>query len=454
MKYAALYIRVSTDTQFEEGYSIEVQKEMLEGFCKSKNIKQYEFYIDGGYSGSNIERPFLQKLIQDINDSKINYVVVYKLDRLSRSQKDTLYLIEDVFIPKDVAFVSLHEALDTSSPYGRAMIGILSAFAQLERENIRLRTRDGMKGRIREGYWKGGGKIPFGYDYDKEKGILIPNKDADTVKKVYDLYLQGYSPDKIAKTLNLAYPRLATQILIRKSNTGCIVYNNEEYIGQHDPIISLETYEHAMLEMEKRSNNKFAFSKNLLVGLIYCGKCGAKMRYINWGNGRGCKIGCYSQQKSKEYLIKDPNCNNKRQNAEDIEIIVIKHLFSAITKIPDKDNKIQISMLEAMEQQRLVLINKVKRLYNLYGENNNDLLLETILENQREITKLENDIKKEKDRNIISENAERIKNNLISMKDRWDYATYQEKQAIMRDVIEKIILTDDKMEILYRFRAI
>lgn len=454
MKYAALYIRVSTDAQFEEGYSIEVQKEMLEGFCKSKNIKQYEFYIDGGYSGSNIERPFLQKLIQDINDNKISYVVVYKLDRLSRSQKDTLYLIEDVFIPKDVAFVSLHEALDTSSPYGRAMIGILSAFAQLERENIKLRTRDGMKGRIKEGYWKGGGKIPFGYDYDKEKGVLIPNKDADTVRKVYDLYLQGYAPDKIAKMLGLPYPRLATQILVRKSNAGYIVYNGEEYLGQHEPIISLETYERATMEREKRSNNRFTLSKNLLSGLIYCGKCGAKMRYINWGKGSDCRIGCYSQQKSKEYLIKDPNCNNKRHKAEEIEKIVIEDMFDTTTASLGNKDKIQISMLEAMEQQRLILINKVKKLYNLYGENNNDLLLETIFENQHEISKLEKDIAKEKDKNLISENAERIKSNIMDIKGRWNFATYEEKQAIMRDAIDKIVMTDDTMEIFYRFRAI
>jgi site-specific DNA recombinase len=331
------------------------------------------------------------------------------------------------------------------------MIGILSAFAQLERENIKLRTHAGMKERLKGGYWKGGGKIPFGYNYDKEQGILVPNKDAETVRKIYDLYLQGYSPDKIADMIGLPYQRLATQILIRKSNAGYIVHNGEEFIGKHEPIISLETYERAMFEMQKRSNNRFTVSTNLLSGLIYCGKCGAKMRYINYGKNKEQRIGCYSQQTHKKYLIKDPNCNNIKPLAKDIENIVIEKLLEYSTTEIANDGQVQTPVLEIMEQQHLTLIIKLKRLYNLYAENNNDLLLETILDNQKEIAKLEEDIRKEKDRGIVSQNIERVKNELRGIKDRWNEASPQRKQAIMRDVIDKIVITDDKMEIYYRF---
>lgn len=155
--HAALYIRVSTDAQFEEGYSVDAQLKMLEAHCVSRGISRYEPYIDGGYTGSNLDRPQIQRLIADAKAKRIDCVIVYKLDRLSRSQKDTLYLIEDVFLPHNVDFVSIRETLDTSTPYGRAMIGILSAFAQLERENIRERTRMGMKERVRNGLWMGGG---------------------------------------------------------------------------------------------------------------------------------------------------------------------------------------------------------------------------------------------------------------------------------------------------------
>lgn len=250
-RFAAIYIRVSTDAQREEGYSIDAQKEMLTAYCVSKGIKNYKYYIDGGFSGSNIDRPELKRLMDDIKKGKVGQVLVYKLDRLSRSQKDTLFLIEDVFNPNNVDFISLNESMDTSTPLGRLMLGILSAFAQLERENIRERTSMGMKERVKNGYWMGGGRIPFGYDYDPKEGILVPNSEAETVRRVYELYLAGYSTNSIARILNLSYEKLARQILTRKTNAGFIVYKGEEYLGRHKPIISLETYEKAMQMMEE-----------------------------------------------------------------------------------------------------------------------------------------------------------------------------------------------------------
>ena len=152
-KKAALYIRVSTEFQAEEGYSIDAQKEQLAAYCAMKGLKDYEFFVDGGWSGSNLDRPEMQRLVGLCKEGRISHVVVFKLDRLSRSQKDTLFLIEDVFNPNGVSFVSLNESMDTATPMGRLMLGILSAFAQLERENIRLRTRMGMLERVKAGYW-------------------------------------------------------------------------------------------------------------------------------------------------------------------------------------------------------------------------------------------------------------------------------------------------------------
>ena len=101
--------------------------------------------------------------------------------------------------------------MDTSTPMGRLMLGILSAFAQLERENIRLRTRMGMKERVKTGLWMGGERVPFGYDYNKEKGILEPNKDAEKVRQIYKLYIEGKSAQDIANLLGLKYDRLVIQ---------------------------------------------------------------------------------------------------------------------------------------------------------------------------------------------------------------------------------------------------
>ena len=173
----ALYIRVSTDKQREEGFSIDIQKERLRTYATSMFpgavVKEY---VDDGFSGGSLDRPQMKMLIEDVKEKRVTHVVVLKLDRLSRSQKDTLYLIEDVFLPHNVAFISMGESFNTATPFGRAVVGILSVFAQLERENIFERTRSGMQKRVELGYWPGGGRTPFGYDYDETQGILVPSK--------------------------------------------------------------------------------------------------------------------------------------------------------------------------------------------------------------------------------------------------------------------------------------
>ena len=135
MVKGACYVRVSTDNQLEN-YSIEEQTDRLQAYCRARDITITEFYTDGGYSGGSINRPALQQMLKDIRSGEINLVIVYKLDRLSRSQKDTLTLIEDHFLANHVDFISVSENFDTSTPFGRAMIGILSVFAQLEKEQI------------------------------------------------------------------------------------------------------------------------------------------------------------------------------------------------------------------------------------------------------------------------------------------------------------------------------
>lgn len=447
MKKAALYIRVSTDAQREEGYSIDAQKEMLSAFCVTKKIKNYEFFIDGGFTGSNLERPEMQRLIKEVKEGKISSVIVYKLDRLSRSQKDTLYLIEEVLNPMGVDFVSMNESMDTSTPLGRLMLGILSAFAQLERENIKERTKMGMKERIKAGYWPGGGRIPFGYDYDSKKGILVPNKDADTVRLIYSLYLEGYPMYKIAKMAGLKYERLAVQILKRKSNAGYITYNGEEFKGRHEAIISEDIYNAAMKMMEERSNKNFTDSSYLLSGIVYCGICGAKMRYQKWGK-RGCKLCCYSLEKNKPYLVKDENCTNEKVWADEVEKAVTEDLLSLSyeigkSKIPEAD--IEKTLLLKKEQCE----KKLKRLYRLFSEGEDDTLVSAIKEAKRELSKATDALEDEKRKKSEQKFAESKRKNLKDIKDTWQYMTDNEKRNIVRSLIEKVTVTGDNVRIDY-----
>ena len=451
-KRAAIYIRVSTEGQREEGYSIDAQKELLEAYCISRELKKREFYIDGGFSGSNIERPAMEKLIEDIRRGEISHVLVYKLDRLSRSQKDTLYLIEDVFNPAGVVFVSMNENMDTSTPIGRAMLGIMSAFAQLERETIRERTRMGMQERVKNGYWPGGGKIPFGYDYDKTKGILVPNKDADTVRKAYELYLAGYSTDRIAEMLGLRYEHLALQILKRKTNAGYIVYNGKEYKGRHEPIIDLQTYEKTMTAMKERSRRPISGGGYLLTGLLICGKCGAKMRYQKWGK-TDCKIVCYSADKSKRHLIRDPNCNNKRHGAWEIEDVVLGDLF-ALRVEKNKTKELQKEdVLEMLKEQENGAKTKLRRLYDLYGDSGDETLLEAIKAQKKTLESLKKQIETEAEIQKKVNAVRKTKKEINKIRESWPLLSMEEKKKVIRSCVEKIVITDDVVDVYYTFEV-
>lgn len=454
----AKYIRVSTDKQREEGYSIDIQKERLDGYARSmfpegERGVEYREYVDDGFSGGSLDRPMMKQLMEDVKNREITHVLVLKLDRLSRSQKDTLYLIEDVFLPHNVAFISMGESFNTATPFGRAVVGILSVFAQLERENIFERTRSGMQKRVETGLWPGGGRVPFGYDYDSGKGTLVPNKDADTVRRIYDLYLQGYAMQSIADMCGLKYEKLAQQILTRKSNTGVIVYNGKEYPGRHEAIISLETYNRAMDMMSRRSEKRFvSATSHLLTGLVYCGNCGAKMRYQKWGKA-GQKLICYSQQKSKQYLVRDPDCNNDRPWADEVEDIVLDILFKRAPAQAEEDaaQYETQSMREILEGQKKELSYKLKRLYNLYASAEDDVLLDTIRETQKSIALIDEKISGEIENEAASQNARDIRERLGGIKECWEYMTIAERQNILRAVINRIEITGNHVHIDFNY---
>ena len=451
----ALYARVSTDAQAEEGYSIDFQKEKLTAYAKAMPTtpESIDYYIDDGYSGGSLERPQMQRMIIDAEKNNITHVIVYKLDRLSRSQKDTLHLIEDVFIPNNIAFISISESFNTATPFGRAVIGILSVFAQLERENIYERTRNGMQKRVEDGYWMGGGMVPFGYDYDQNQGILVKNKDAETVEQIYNLYLKGYSMQRIANMFNLKYDRLVSQILKRKSNTGIIVYKGKEYQGRHEPIISKETYDKTMLAMQERSGKSQIRSNYLLTGLLVCGKCGAKMRYMKWGDTM--KLICYSRVSTgRDYLIKDKNCDNEAIEAEVIENIVISDIFKITANIIHNEEQAnEISSTASALEARLSECNKkLERLYVLFSESNgddDDTLLSKIKSLKQEKDNLQKQINDEKTLVLLSDERMRKRDELKNLESMWPEMTMDEKRITLKTLIKTIIITDNTVKIEY-----
>lgn len=450
----ALYRRVSTDKQADEGYSLDVQAEKLQAYAKTfSNVREVRDYMDDGYSGSSLDRPGIGRLMKDIQAGEITHVIVVKLDRLSRSQKDTLHLIEDVMIPANVVFISIMESFNTDTAFGRAMVGILSVFAQLERENIFERTRGGMQKRVEKGYWPGGGRTPYGYDYDPVKGILIPNEQAEMVRYIYDRYLAGVSMQAIADSLDLKYEKLVYNIITRKSNAGYIVYRGEEYKGLHEPIVSLDTYNRAIELLAERSAAKLVTkTSHLLTGLCRCGACGARMRYMKWGKA-GYKLICYSQQRSKKYLVRDPNCDGPSPFAEDVEEGVVNTLFAVSKeKLENARKSVESGSVTGMLQEQLKRAEaKLRRLYSLYGDSGDACLLDAIHDAREDIDRLNGALSQERVKGASTRSAMRAYEKLEGIQDAWPYMSVQERRVVLTSVVESITISDDYTDVKLKF---
>ncbi len=334
MKRVALYIRVSTLEQAQEGYSIGAQKERLFAFCKAHDWLPAECYIDGGYSGSNLDRPGIQKLISDIES--FDLIIVWKLDRLSRSQRDTLYLFEDVFLPHNVDFISMSESFDTSTPFGRAMIGILSVFAQLEREQIKERTFMGRLERAKEGMYHGGCYAPIGYNYVDGR-LVINEYEAAQVRKIYEWYIDGFSPEKIAERLRSegytnrygSWSQKSGRMSVRRILTSDIYLGTVRFGGvvtenAHPAIIDKDSFDRVAVILKKRQEvfgDSAYVSRYLLTGLVWCGKCGA--RYHVKHNHKTYKYySCYSRAGTVKRMMTTEKCKNKNWRMADLDSII------------------------------------------------------------------------------------------------------------------------------------
>lgn len=470
----ALYVRVSTQEQAEEGYSIAEQTDRLKKYCEARGWTVIQTYVDPGYSGSNMERPGLKRLIDDINLSQIEMVLVYKLDRLSRSQKDTLYLIEDVFLKNNAAFVSMNENFDTSTPFGRAMIGILSVFAQLEREQIKERMAMGHAGRAKDGYWRGGSNPPIGYDFIDGK-LIVNEYEAMQIKELFDLFLKGETMHGICKILSNKYTNRYSswnnhatigKILRNTMYIGKITYNGIEYDGKHEAIISSEVFMSAQQRYNEISDKmddhrKSPYKgKNLLSGLIFCGNCGARYftcSCVNKRFGTYYYYKCYSRDGNKE-MKKIDGCKNPTYKMEDLDKIVIEEILNLSVnkleleriskrKIIAPDNK--LSIIQARISDIDKQISKLMDLYQFGSIPINDIgnRLEKL---QSEKSSLQNDI----DRLSISRPILSIDDaySAIQNADKvFASNDMSKKRVLINTLIKKIILTNEDIDIEWKF---
>lgn len=416
-------------------------------YAKSKDYTEFEYYIDGGYSGKDLNRPAIQKLIEDCKNHKIDAVFVFKLDRISRSQRDTLYLIEEVFNKYNVSFISMRENFDTSTPFGKAMIGVLSVFAQLERETILERTRIGLKKRAEAGLWRGGGKIPFPYRYDRNTGTLIPiPEQVELLHKMISLYISGKSFNAIGDIVGMDESLVETRIL-SITNTGKVPYKDEVYDGKHEAVVSDELYEEILRVNKVRSHEKYE-RHYLLSGKVYCGHCGAKYRYQKWG--KRLIMYCYSQQKSKPRYIKDPNCNNKRWDTFEVEDAVLEELFKMSLDLDLFKKTFNIATVNVKNEYRGRLEEITKQINNLLNNIASGIAVE---ETNKKINELEKEKETIEEKLIESEQKEKdnkVSLNMIkNLKATWFDMDFDEQRRIIEHLIDKVIVNDNEINIYY-----
>lgn len=442
------YLRVSTEKQAEEGHGLDSQKRDIENYVRKNELIVTDWYIDDGYTGANMDRPELKRLINDCMRKKIKLVVAFKLDRISRSMVDGIYIIEKILQPNGVTLKCVHDTVNYDSPMEQAYTQMMAVFAQLDKNTMLLRMRGGMLERIKQGYWSGGGNLPYCYSYDKEKGILVPIPErAEQARSALDLFIQGYPDVKIQHMLGFKTEITVRSVLTGIVNIGMIPYKGKVYQGLHEPIFDKQKYELALELRKARRRNKYTLSANLLTGLCYCGVCGCKMRYQKWHNGTH-KIYCYSRNSSKMYLPNhNSNCTNGLINAEEIERKVEKQILQISMNIP-KDYKSQkVNKIELLESQRDKEKVKLKRLYELYSEGN-DTVISMIKEKETEINKINNEISE-----VIKENKNKPKenftfDNIKKLADVWNDLDKPDKNKILKTIISKIVIVNNDVDIL------
>lgn len=454
MKKVAIYVRVSTLEQAESGYSIGEQIDKLKKYCEIHDWVVYDIYSDPGFSGSNTSRPALSNLCRDAKRRLFDAVLVYKLDRLSRSQKDTLHLIEEVFTPNGIDFVSLNENFDTSTPFGKASIGILAVFAQLEREQIKERMQLGKVGRAKSGKSMMWARTSFGYEYNKETSEMTINQaQAVIVKHIFNDYLSGLSISKLRDKLNNEGHvsrdkpwnyRALKLILENPVYIGKIRLHGEIYDGNHEPIIDTDIYNIVQSELITRQkkayqefNNPRPFqAKYMMSGLARCGYCNSPMAIalgmIKKDGTRLKRYYCKSQHQSKKAGTTIYNngvpCKAGRYNLSDIE----KYVIDKISELQSDDQyilsildskKSEVVDYKSLEKEIANLDKKLKKFTDLYV---NDLFTLDEL--------------KEKTENLLSE--KKLLEHQINNDER-------NEKALQKETIKKIIDSKSIKELDY-----
>ena len=333
----AIYTRKSTEEGLEKEFNtLDAQREACEAYVTSQRAEGWvliaNHYNDGGFTGGNLDRPAVQRLLRDIEAGLIDVVIVYKIDRLSRSLMDFAKLVE-VFDRHGVTFVSITQSFNTTTSMGRLTLHILLSFAQFEREVIGERIRDKFAASRARGMWMGG-RVPLGYDVKERK--LVPNPaEAATVRRVFQGFIETGSGSLLAKMLQAEGVTSKTGRLLNKGDIyrllnnstyrGQAMHRGIAYVGEHKAIVSAELWDraHAILQESPhaRANRNRRQTPALLQGLIF-GADGRAMSPTHTRR-RGRLYRYYVSQAVLKSIGADNPALVRRVSAAEIEKLVI-----------------------------------------------------------------------------------------------------------------------------------
>jgi site-specific DNA recombinase len=374
----AIYTRKSTEEGLEQEFnSLDAQRESGEAYIKSQTHEGWEcistHYDDGGFTGGNMDRPALRRLLGDIEAGKVNCVVVYKVDRLSRSLLDFAKMME-TFEQHQISFVSVTQMFNTASSMGRLVLNVLLSFAQFEREIISERTRDKIAATRRKGKWAGGHPL-LGYDVDPERFKLIVNDDeAFRVRTIFELYLEYQGLLPVVQELDRRgwlNKRWTTRkgherggkrftktnlykLLTNVAYVGKVRYKDEVHDGEHAGIVDLAVWQRvqAMLQRNRRTGGALVRNKfgAMLKGMLRCVPCGCAMtpsHTTKGGNKRYRYYTCTGAQKRGWHT-----CPSKSIPAGEIERFVVDQI-KCIGKDPGLVNE---TFAEARAQSSALVV--------------------------------------------------------------------------------------------------
>lgn len=458
MKNAAIYCRVSTEDQVREGYSLGEQLDKLKDLCKFRNYKVYGVYEDAGISAKDMDhRPEFKKMLEDVKNKKVNVIVSYKLDRLTRSVRDLETLISELE-KYDCSLECAMDDINTSTANGRFFVRMLTVLSQLEIERVSERTKFGLVGAIKDGH------IPvrktLGFMRDNKKLIINPN-ESDIVLRIFDLYLKGNSYQRIANIFNKEnvlnkkwYDTTILKILSNPLYKGDYISGGRTgtpvlYEGVVEPIVSKKMWEECQVQTRKNTRNYTRRNDYIFFQKIMCSKChrimackapgGSKKKYIYYKCDK-CKTSI-NENKLTTLLVDEI--------ASIIEYdITVKKFFAPLLKHKvENANELLTKEINSLKDKLIRLkdayLNNIISIEEYKNDKNNlENKIRQIEEKQKEERELDKynftfeDIMLKRDLESIKSMT--IPNYQNNFKTRWNELTTKDKQNIMMDYIDSI----------------